>query len=155
MDLATPALFEEPDKTCPRCQMVRPLSVFHLRGEGDKRRRICGPCRESGRPPGRRDRLRERTKKYGITPEQYRALLAAQAGVCAICGTAPSPNRRLHVDHCHTSGRVRALLCQPCNTQLGFYEKMRDLAATYLAKYGSGNPLLAYDSAPAPSDAAE
>ncbi|MDF2710614.1 MAG: vBYenPAB5 [Nonomuraea muscovyensis] len=135
--------------------MVRSLSVFHLKGAGDKRRRICGPCRDAARIPRTAEaRFREKTKQYGITPEQYRALLAAQAGVCAICGTAPTPKRRLHVDHCHTSGRVRALLCQPCNTQLGSYEKMRDLAAAYLAKYGAGNPLLAYDAAPVSSDAA-
>lgn len=86
--------------------------------------------------------------QYGITLEQYNAMLAAQNDVCAICGTPPMEKRRLVVDHCHRSGRVRALLCGPCNTQLGSYEKLRDQASAYLARYGRGNPLLGYDAAP-------
>ena len=86
--------------------------------------------------------------QYGITLEQYEAMLAAQNGCCAICRTSPTEKRQLHVDHCHATGRVRALLCSPCNTQLGSFEKLRDQATAYLAKYGTGNPLLNYDSAP-------
>lgn len=94
-------------------------------------------------------RLRERLKgQYGITVEQYEEMLASQNGVCAICQNPPAKKQRLHVDHCHTTGRVRALLCWTCNTQLGSYEKLRDQAAAYLAKYGAGNPLLNYDAAP-------
>lgn len=60
-------------------------------------------------------------QKYGITPEQYDERLAAQGGVCAICGDPPEDPRgyRMHVDHCHDTGAVRGILCGPCNRGLG------------------------------------
>lgn len=63
-------------------------------------------------------------RKYGITPEQYDDLLAAQGGVCAICGDPSEDSRgyRMHVDHCHDTGRVRGILCGPCNRGLGNFE---------------------------------
>lgn len=82
--------------------------------------------------------------QYGITLEQEQQILANQGGACAICGEEPEPGQRLAVDHCHNTGRVRAMLCLGCNTQLGAYENFRDQAAEYLARYGQGNPLLGY-----------
>jgi hypothetical protein len=70
----------------------------------------------------------ERKKNYGITGDEYRALLAAQDYRCAICATTePKGNGGFHVDHCHSSGRIRALLCSNCNTGLG---KFRDSPST-------------------------
>lgn len=56
--------------------------------------------------------------RYGMTIEQYDALLAAQNGVCAACASPPG-KRALAVDHDHTSGVVRGLLCGNCNVALG------------------------------------
>jgi hypothetical protein len=55
--------------------------------------------------------------KYGVEPEHYAQMLAAQGGVCALCGRAGV--RKLCVDHCHTTGQVRGLLCDACNTSIG------------------------------------
>ena len=72
-------------------------------------------------------------RKYGMTLEQYEAMLAAQGGGCALCGKRPEHYRKsLHVDHEHETGRVRGILCAGCNTLLGrlgqcgrdFLEKM-------------------------------
>lgn len=66
--------------------------------------------------------------KYNITPVEYDQLLTKQDGVCAIChkpetrlckGGSPS---HLAVDHDHTTGKVRGLLCSKCNTVLGLTE---------------------------------
>lgn len=57
--------------------------------------------------------------KYGLSMEEYAALLERQHGVCAICGQPPNEGGVLHVDHDHTTGVVRGLLCPPCNTGLG------------------------------------
>ena len=79
---------------------------------------------------------------YGMTPEQYDALLEVQDGVCAICGKTPKENgKRLAVDHCHTQGHVRGLLCVKCNVSLAAFDH-DDLilhAAAYLAVFWSGD----------------
>lgn len=63
--------------------------------------------------PGYRNR-----RVYGLSPEEYQAMFDSQFGFCAICGTAPKDGK-FHVDHCHTSGVVRGLLCSHCNQMLG------------------------------------
>lgn len=53
---------------------------------------------------------------YGLTEEQYAAL----GGKCHICGLEKNAHGyRLHVDHCHDTGKVRGLLCHGCNTGIG------------------------------------
>jgi len=71
----------------------------------------------------RKDQRRERDllKKYGITLTKYNELLKAQKGRCASCGADRSDQRvaTLHVDHCHSTGKVRGLLCTNCNQGIG------------------------------------
>lgn len=59
-------------------------------------------------------------KKYGLTPAEYDLLFSSQKGLCAICGELS--DRRLDVDHCHTSGKIRALLCRYCNLGIGNFK---------------------------------
>lgn len=58
-------------------------------------------------------------RKYGVSIEEYEAMLARQGGGCGICGKAPSSRISLHVDHDHGTGRIRGLLCFVCNSSLG------------------------------------
>jgi hypothetical protein len=71
---------------------------------------------------------------YGLTPEQYQAMLEAQGGTCAICD---EQMRRPHIDHDHQTGQVRALLCARCNTGLALLEDpaRRAAAEEYLSKF--------------------
>lgn len=55
---------------------------------------------------------------YGITPAQFTQMWEEQNGVCAICCNGNN-HRGLQVDHDHSTGKVRALLCNSCNTALG------------------------------------
>lgn len=76
-------------------------------------------------------------KLYGITLERYNEMLVAQGGGCAICGGGPSGKSTdwLHVDHDHTTGAVRGLLCQHCNHGLGKFSdspERLEAAAAYL-----------------------
>lgn len=67
----------------------------------------------------RRDRAGHLKRKYGMTIEDYDGMLEAQGGGCAICGRPPRPDISLHVDHDHETGRIRGILCWPCNNLLG------------------------------------
>jgi len=60
-------------------------------------------------------------RKYGLEVADYEAMLAAQNGLCALCGGPPG-KYRMAVDHCHQTGRVRGLLCNGCNRSLGWVE---------------------------------
>jgi hypothetical protein len=77
-------------------------------------------------------------KKFGISLEDYEAMLAAQNFRCAICETdVPKGRGRWHVDHCHDTGRVRGLLCYGCNVGIGHLKDSPDVisrALTYLTK---------------------
>lgn len=59
-------------------------------------------------------------KKYGISIDDYDALYVRQEGCCAICRGVPAQGR-LHIDHDHTTGQVRGLLCRSCNMGLGHF----------------------------------
>jgi hypothetical protein len=60
---------------------------------------------------------------YGVTPEDYERMLKEQGGRCLICPATPDGERHgvFHIDHCHTGGHVRGLLCHRCNTALGLF----------------------------------
>lgn len=64
-------------------------------------------------------------RKTGISVEKYNELLKLQGGKCAIdgCIVFDSPRSHLHVDHDHTTGIIRGLLCSNCNTGLGLFEE--------------------------------
>ena len=75
---------------------------------------------------------------YGITSDEYNKVLAEQNGCCAICG---NPNaeykRRLHIDHNHSTGKIRGLLCVRCNSGLGNFQEnllLLDKAKEYICK---------------------
>jgi hypothetical protein len=78
-------------------------------------------------------------RKYGITLSDYDKMLEKQNGQCAICGTRKVPNcGRFVVDHDHSSGKIRGLLCSNCNTGLGLLgddPQTLESALTYLRKH--------------------
>jgi len=77
-------------------------------------------------------------RKYGLTLEAFDELLASQGGGCAICGTTDADN----VDHDHTSGRVRGILCFNCNITIGQAQDDEDRLASAMA-YLARDDLLA------------
>lgn len=80
------------------------------------------------------NRRRSLWYRYGLTVEQYDAMIEAQGG-CAICGTSEN----LVPDHDHETGVVRAILCQSHNRALGFFGDNPDLleiASEYLRSHG-------------------
>jgi hypothetical protein len=80
------------------------------------------------------------TKMFGISLAEYEAKLAAQGGVCAVCGQKDEWFS-LAVDHDHATGLVRGLLCSQCNRGLGLFKDRADLldnAAAYLRHHSPG-----------------
>ena len=61
-------------------------------------------------------------RKFGLTLEEYDAMLEAQGGGCFICGRPPREDISLHVDHDHSTGRVRGILCFSCNNALADFQ---------------------------------
>lgn len=77
---------------------------------------------------------------YGISLEEYNTMFVNQNGSCAICEVHQSQTtKRLFVDHCHTTGAIRGLLCSQCNSMLGMAKDNQETLAkaiVYLNKTG-------------------
>ena len=119
-------------KECSRCKKELPFSCFHKRSE--RKSGHVSACKECAiKPYTTEKQARQRSYKlmanFGMTVEQYDDLLIAQGNVCAIC-TKPETSRsgagvikRLAVDHNHSTGKVRGLLCENCNRGLGLFKE--------------------------------
>ena len=124
---------ETPTKRCPGCGGVFPRESFGRRRNGYSRShcRRCESVRSGiyvNSTPERREKARRDNRAaklrltYGMDLAEYEALVKAQAGLCAICKHPPRGRKFLAVDHDHSTGAVRALLCGPCNSALGMMQ---------------------------------
>jgi Recombination endonuclease VII len=111
-----------------------------------KRAKSCGCYRSRKGPshPNYRHGINETRRKtglrknYGMTIEQYDKLIIAQNYQCAICGDKQE-DKRLCVDHCHLTGRIRGLLCSRCNQGIGLLRDNADImlsAIKYISRNG-------------------
>ncbi len=133
-------------KTCTKCKELKPRSEFYF-SDGKRinlksRCKKCHVARSVQRHRENPDRTiwektwaqknKEKMRgyrlkcRYGISVEEYDLLLEKQNGVCAICQKPEAvvdprylTPRKLAVDHCHKSGKIRGLLCYACNTSIG------------------------------------
>jgi hypothetical protein len=101
------------NKTCTKCNEKKSIDSFHKNKKNeDGRHYHCKACRKE-----------ESLKLYGLSLQDYDDLLASQDGCCKICKTTDprgqSKAGRFYVDHNHTTGKVRGLLCNDCNTAIG------------------------------------
>ena len=99
-----------------------------------------------------KDRARgaDMLRKFGITLDDYNRMHSVQDGLCAIClepekavDHKAKRTRQLAIDHCHTTGKVRDLLCGRCNTAIGAFRDRLDIlerAVSYLKRHGSSEP---------------
>lgn len=127
---------EDGAKACNDCGERKHVSEFppdvHMR---DGLRSRCRSC----------ESWSTRLARYGLTRAAFDTMLEAQGGRCAICRTISPPTGRhsrdgWHVDHDHTTGRIRGLLCRACNHLLGNAEDSiarLEAAIAYLARDAS------------------
>lgn len=113
-------------KRCTRCGERKPLDDFKRHNKThDGRYPACKACcakryQERSTPETRaRMTRRIRDANWGLVPGQYDAMLDAQGGVCAICEERCKSGKSLAVDHDHTTGAIRGLLCANCNRAVG------------------------------------
>ena len=129
-------------KTCPNCKQDKSLFDFVIRQSGNRIGQAVAYCKTCNlqkhkerkeRDPSIYRRIEWPSKLknlYGITVDNYYQMLENQNGGCGICGTkVPSFRKRKYVtqemffvDHCHSTGKVRGLLCGKCNRGLGYFE---------------------------------
>lgn len=122
-------------KKCNKCKLEKPLK--HYTKNSLQRDGLCPTCRECYRiyannyiqrkdreEPGKRwDGVIQ--ARYGISIEQYKALLVEQGGGCALCGSPDPRNRNVQhfcIDHDHQTKEVRGLLCYRCNRGIGLLQ---------------------------------
>jgi hypothetical protein len=124
-----------PSKTCTGCKETKDTSLFvadhRLKsGIGSKCKTCVAVINKRNRDVRGVTGAERNTiyrKKYGITLEQYEQMLIEQDSKCAVCGKTEQENtKRLAVDHCHKTGRVRKLLCHHCNCALGMVDDDRN-----------------------------
>lgn len=112
--------------------------IYNARARAKRRENI-----EKHRASERKSYRTRFFKDLGITQEIYDQMFFFQAGRCWICSAEPathegSPDKLLIVDHDHTDGTVRGLLCQKCNKALGLFNDDLSLlvqAVHYLTKH--------------------
>lgn len=122
-------------KVCGKCKKEKSFSSFSKnRTTKDGYQDRCIACRkEYHKSKKGQDAHRERNlqQNYGITLQEYDNLLEDQEFKCAVCKTEdPGGRGRFHVDHCHSTGKIRGLLCHHCNLMLG---QAKDNISTLLA----------------------
>ena len=125
--------------TCTVCKEFKPLDAFTIRRTHRPGRpvSVCTPCKVQYNKKRRLEApdvvkdIERRSKfknQYGITLDDYYVMLDRQGNGCGIC-KASSPGGRTKffaVDHCHTTGKVRGLLCTKCNRGLGLFNDNTD-----------------------------
>lgn len=119
-------------KFCKSCRIEKPLDEYHHSVKNKEYGKsypdtLCKSCKSTktkkwctdNKAKFIRYNIKSKLKtRYGITLDEYDAMVAAQNNLCAICNQSQT-RRNLAVDHCHQTNRVRALLCDKCNIALG------------------------------------
>ncbi len=145
-------------KECSLCHIEKPADAFAPHNtQRSGLRSACNVCRarvdvmEYHQEP---EKYREKTnrnkskrsieqkrnsvlKKYGMTHQDFQAMVVEQSGVCAICRQPEKFLPNLHVDHSHRTGVVRGLLCGHCNRAIGLLQDDPNIAlsaAAYLSR---------------------
>jgi hypothetical protein len=123
----------EETKSCKGCKQIKNIADFYdCKNTRDKKTGKCKQCilnYVAGWQKVNPEKCRVKTNKYhikiaykgcSITVEEREELFIKQEGKCAMCGRHERAfKRRLAVDHCHKTGKIRGLLCGPCNRALG------------------------------------
>ena len=111
-------------KICTKCKIEKDDASFYIHHIKNKivRRQPCKDCHKlnSSQLYIKSRKWQEKKRRYGISKQEYERFVEKQKGLCAIC---LNPFDNLDVDHCHTTSKVRGLLCQKCNKGIGLLQE--------------------------------
>lgn len=107
----------EGKRLCGKCKQVLPEENFVQYKDG-RRHAYCNPCKSEHFK--HYQKTVGRFKRHGITKDIYDAMYTEQSGRCYICSKHET---KLHIDHNHSTGKVRHLLCKECNMALGLLQE--------------------------------
>ena len=156
-------------KKCTKCKVLKDFCAFNKKAKSkDGLNTYCRECCKHDQAEWRKNnptfgvknyrswrqqnpiKYKETTRKkglrqYGLSIEEWEIIFDKQNGVCAICNLPETvidkgTKRRLAVDHCHSTGKVRGLLCTKCNRAIGLLNdnpEILDKASAYLRKQNS------------------
>lgn len=129
-------------KYCKSCDTTKPIDEFYLRNKTSMvRHSTCKEC-DKKRVKENNDPIRKRElqlqRDYGITLNEYNQMLMKQNYCCRTCGTTEPGGKhgKFMVDHCHSTGEVRGLLCKSCNIALGEVKDNRQTLMNMLEYLG-------------------
>jgi len=109
------------------CKNGHDMSIYRKRNKAGNFCSLCRAIKAGEFRKNNSDRFKKYCRKskvkraYGITPEEITSMLQKQGG-CAICGTNNFNGRGPSVDHNHTTGEIRGILCTNCNTGIGMFK---------------------------------
>lgn len=135
-------------KKCCSCSQIRPDDDFSPdKSKKDGLASLCKSCRNEryGTRYSRTYRCKRLQTLYGITADQYDQIYDEHEGKCAICKSIETGrgDEWFCVDHDHTTGNVRGLLCNNCNRALGLFkdnEQILKSAETYVRTHRANGP---------------
>ena len=115
-------------KYCNKCKIKKELTEFYkcIKGQYGRRSqcKICEHDADLKRSQTDKTINKILISKYGITLKEYNKMVEQQNNKCAICKNEyKEGNKKLAVDHCHKTGKIRGLLCSNCNPALGFLKE--------------------------------
>ena len=118
------------EKRCSTCGEIKVGTEFGIKSDtADGLAYSCKSClRKIDKERWHKRKAHQKNyvlqKTYGITSDDYEKMLAEQEGKCKICGSEilDVKGRSLAVDHCHSTGKVRGLLCSNCNLGIGSFK---------------------------------
>lgn len=138
------------NKRCTTCKEYKSMDEYHNHKAGRYGKALscktCAKARARNSHRRRKDnpdyryyfKNQHTMNTYGITREEYDRKLEAQGHICAVCETELLGGHQTHLDHDHTTGKLRDFLCTNCNRGIGHFQDsvvILKKAIAYLGKH--------------------
>ena len=118
-------------RECNKCGITKSVSDFYIKKcKNNKLNRFNSPCKKCSYENDKRVYMKNYSRKrnFGISADEFNDMKISQDDKCAICKKDSKYFKRdFSIDHCHTTGKIRGLLCSNCNTGIGMFKDDIDI----------------------------